>query len=368
MAIIKAEQDRPIPISRLNIVPADAGTKGAELAVADNNTTGRFTKQSYSLKTYELPKSGDPAALVDTILKDGINLVMVDATAERLLEIADAARGKELMLFNISATDTDLREENCRANVLHVTPSRAMLADGLAQFLITKKWTRWFLITGANPPDKAFSEAIKRAANKFSAQIVAEKNYEIGDASARTDSGHAQVQQQMAVFTQISEEHDVIVVADESEIFGPFLPYRTWQPRPVAGTSGLYPASWHPAHEQWGATQIQNRFQEQAGRYMTPMDLHAWIAARAVGEAATRTNSGDFAKIRDYILGPEFGIAAFKGQKVSFRNWNLQLRQPIAVATIELPISWSPQPGFLHQNAEVDSLGIDAPESKCKLQ
>jgi hypothetical protein len=28
----------------------------------------------------------------------------------------------------------------------------------------------------------------------------------------------------------------------------------------------------------------------------------------------------------------------------------------------------SPQPGFLHQHSEVDTLGIDEPESKCKLQ
>ena len=101
---------------------------------------------------------------------------------------------------------------------------------------------------------------------------------------------------------------------------------------------------------------------------MTPLDFHGWLAARAVGEAATRTNSGAFAAIRDYLLGPDFGVAAFKGQKVSFRSWDLQLRQPIALATTELPVSWSPQAGFLHQRSELDSLGIDAPESKCKLQ
>jgi ABC transporter substrate binding protein (PQQ-dependent alcohol dehydrogenase system) len=74
------------------------------------------------------------------------------------------------------------------------------------------------------------------------------------------------VQQQMAVFTQITDDYDVAVVADESEIFGPYLPFRTWSPRPVAGTSGLVPMSWHPAHEQWGATQMQNRFHRLAGR------------------------------------------------------------------------------------------------------
>jgi ABC transporter substrate binding protein (PQQ-dependent alcohol dehydrogenase system) len=172
----------------------------------------------------------------------------------------------------------------------------------------------------------------------------------------------------MAIFTQISTSYDVLVVADESEIFGPYLPFRTWSPRPVAGTSGLSPMSWHPAHEQWGATQMQNRFQKLTGRLMTPMDFHGWLAARAIGEAATRTKSVEFPALRDYLLGGEFGVAAFKGQKVSIRKWNQQLRQPIAVATTELPVSWSPQPGFLHQRAEVDTLGTDEPETRCKLQ
>lgn len=367
MAIVKAEQTRPLPISRLNIVPKDAGVRGAELAVKDNNTTGRFTKQAFSLKRYNLPKSGDAAELIDRIVKDGIGFVMVDADADTLLRLSDAAGGKPVLLFNISAEDTRLREQNCRANIIHIAPSRTMLADALAQFLVLKRWSRWFLIEGANPPDKAFADAIRRAAKKFGARIVEEKAYTVTDSTTRTDTGQAQIQKQMAVYTQISSDYDVLIVADESEIFGAYLPYRTWSPRPVAGTSGLMPMSWHPAHEQWGATQMQNRFFELAGRVMTPMDFHGWLAARAVGEAATRTKSGDFAAIRDYLLGPDFGVAAFKGQKVSIRSWNHQFRQPIVLATMQFPVSWSPQPGFLHQRAEVDTLGIDEPESKCKL-
>jgi ABC transporter substrate binding protein (PQQ-dependent alcohol dehydrogenase system) len=368
IALVKAERDRMLPISRLNIVPDDAGMRGAELATTDNNTTGRFTKQSFSLKRYDLPKSGDAAALIEQIANDGIGFVLVDASAEHLLALADAARGKPMLLFNLDARESRLRGEDCRANVAHIAPSRAMLTDALAQFLVLKQWTRWLLISGANADDKAFADAVRNSAKKFGARIVGEKQYATTDASARTDSGHAQVQQQIATFTQVSTEHDVVVAADESEIFGPYLAYRTWSPRPVVGTSGLMPMSWHPAHEQWGATQIQNRFFQLAGRLMTPLDFHGWLAARAVGEAATRTNSNEFAKMRDYLLGPDFGVAAFKGQKVNFRSWNLQLRQPIAVGTTELPVSWSPQPGFLHQRAEVDSLGVDEPESKCKLR
>ena len=159
-----------------------------------------------------------------------------------------------------------------------------------------------------------------------------------------------------------------MIVADEREVFGPYLPFRTWDPRPVGGTTGLGAMSWHPAHEQWGATQMQNRFQRLANRFMRPVDYQAWIAVRAIGEGATRAKSGAFAPVNDYIRSKDFDLAAFKGQKVTFRKWDGQLRQPILVAGPDLPVSTSPQPGFLHQDAEVDTLGIDAPESKCKFK
>ena len=63
----------------------------------------------------------------------------------------------------------------------------------------------------------------------------------------------------------------------------------------------------------------------------------------------------------------QFELAAFKGVKLSFRPWDGQLRQPILLADPYSLVSVSPQPGFLHQFSELDTLGIDRPESPCKL-
>ena len=68
------------------------------------------------------------------------------------------------------------------------------------------------------------------------------------------------------------------------------------------------------------------------------------------------------------IRSPDLDLAAFKGQKVTFRSWDGQLRQPIIVAGPDLPVSISPQEGFLHEEAEVDTLGVDQPETKCKFK
>jgi ABC transporter substrate binding protein (PQQ-dependent alcohol dehydrogenase system) len=100
---------------------------------------------------------------------------------------------------------------------------------------------------------------------------------------------------------------------------------------------------------------------------MTELDMAAWTACRIIGEAASRTKSVDPAKIVQDIKSADFGVAAYKGQKLSLRNWDWQLRQPILLSDGHTVVSISPQPGFLHQVTELDTLGIDRPESKCKL-
>ena len=69
--------------------------------------------------------------------------------------------------------------------------------------------------------------------------------------------------------------------------------------------------------------------------------------------------------------GPDpelFALAAFKGQKLTLRDWNQQLRQPILLSDGRTVVSVSPQQEFLHQVSELDTLGVDRPETKCKLK
>lgn len=208
---------------------------------------------------------------------------------------------------------------------------------------------------------------MKRAIKKFGARLVQEKPWTYDPGARRTDTGHYAIAAEAARFTQ-GISYDVLVVADEDGEFGDDLSYRTTDPRPVAGTQGLVPTAWARPHEQWGATQLQNRFLRQAERWMTERDYAAWMAVRAVGEAATRTKSNDPATIDRYLRGKEFELAAFKGTKLNFRDWDGQLRQPILLADTRSLVSVSPQEGFLHQFSTLDTLGIDRPETKCDLR
>ncbi len=356
-----------VPTSLLDPVVEDAGVQGARLGIADNNGTGRLTQQRFVLAEIKVAEDGDVAEALRRFLADGIRIIVADLTAADLLSLADRPEARGALIFNVRARDDALRNKDCRANVLHVMPNRAMLADALAQYLVWKRWRNWYLVVGRHPGDKAFADAVKRAAGRFGGKIVGEKEWTYDVGARRTDSGHVNAQQEVPAFTQ-GPEHDVLVVADEADEFGELLSYRNFLPRPVAGTHGLVATPWHRAHEQWGATQFHNRFHRQAQRWMTERDYAAWVAVRSVGEAATRTLSADAAQIAAYIRGPQFVLAAFKGVGVTYRDWDGQMRQPVLVSGPRMLISVSPQPGFLHQFSEFDTLGYDRPETGCKLK
>ena len=360
--------ERVETLSLLSLPADNDGLAGAQLGIDDNNTTGKFLGQHFSLDERALKDADDAAAAASDLLGHGVGLLIADLPAADLLKVADAGRGHGLVVFNAGATDDALREQDCRADVVHTAPTRSMLADALAQYLVWKQWRRWLMVVGSHPKDQLFADAVRRAATRFGAKIVQERPFEDTGGARRTDSGIVQLQKQIPVLTQSAPAYDVLLAADESQVFADDLPYRTWDPRPVAGSAGLVPTSWDAGFDQWGAVQLQNRFIKRFSRRMTALDFQAWSAARMIGEAAVRTKASDPGALFDYIKSPAFELAAFKGQRLTLRNWNLQLRQPILLADGRMVISVSPQDGFLHPVTTLDTLGYDQPETKCHLQ
>jgi ABC transporter substrate binding protein (PQQ-dependent alcohol dehydrogenase system) len=357
---------RVLPPSYFDQPPQDEGIQGARLGIADNDTTGHFTGQSFALVESIMPEGGDAAAGFRELAAKGVRLVVTDLAAPELLSVAGMPEAVSVTLFNTGAADDRLRGEECRANVLHLLPSRAMLADALVQYLVAKRWRDLLLVAGHGEGDREFAADVRHAAQKFQARLVREKPWTFVPGARRTDTGHFAIQAEVARFTQ-GIGYDVLVVADEEDEFGDELSYRTFDPRPVAGTQGLVPSAWARPHEQWGATQLQNRFLRQARRWMTDRDYAAWMAVRAIGEAAARSRSTDPAAIVAFLRSDRFELAAFKGARLSFRPWDGQLRQPVLLADARSLVSVSPQPGFLHQFSELDTLGIDKAETKCRM-
>ena len=363
-AVLRVDYPTLLPVSRYDLRPDDLGFAGGTLADEDNQTTGNFLGMTF--ETGFVAAAPDQIdALLDDILAQDIRILVVMASAEDLLHIADRA-GPDVLVINAAARDTTLRDDQCRGNLLHVAPSQMMLADAVVQFAVWKQWRRIFLIHGSNPDDVTMGDAYRRATKKFGGDIVQELEIEDTGGSRRTDTGHVLVQRQIPIFTQNAEDHDVVIAADASDVFGLYLPFHLWTPRPVMGAGGLRPVTFHAAHEAWGATQFQRRFEALAGRYIQEGDYEVWLSLRVIGEAVIRTNTADAVQLRDYIVSDAFELAAFKGRKVDFRPWNGQLRQPILLTDSKITVSVSPQEGYLHQRSTLDTLGLDQPESACR--
>ena len=355
---LEQQRERPPVLSNLVVHPEDEGEQGAILGTADNNTTGKFLKDTYTLETIIVPPEEDVVAAAQAVL-EGTKLVVLNMPSDKLLQIADLPAAADDLLFNAGSANVSLRSAGCRANMLHTLPSRAMLTDALMQFFKKRKWDSIYLLEGNRDVDKLYAASVRTSANKFRVSIAAEKQW-IDDADMRRNASA-----EIPVFTQ-ARKYDAVVVADEDDDFGQYVQYNTWLPRPVAGTAGLEPVAWDRVVEQWGAAQLQSRFEEQTERSMTSLDYAAWAAVRSIGEAVTRTQNTDPATIGEYLLSDKFALAGFKGAKMTYRKWNGQLRQPIPLVHPQSVVALAPIEGFLHHTSELDTLGLDQPESACE--
>ena len=188
---------RPDPgplLSNIIAEPVDAGLRGAELAITDSNSTGRFLNQSYTL----VDGSADsPQALLEAAKaqhQQGLRLFVVNVPVDSLRQLSAAL--PDSLLFNAGSPDDSLRTTDCLANVLHSLPSRAMLADALAQFLVVRKWQRALLIVGPTADDQAYATALRRAAKRFGLKLVAEKAWSFDNDQRRSAKAD------MPLFTQ----------------------------------------------------------------------------------------------------------------------------------------------------------------------
>jgi ABC transporter substrate binding protein (PQQ-dependent alcohol dehydrogenase system) len=360
LAFITEKLPVPPALSNLDTVLTDEGIQGAVLGVKDNNTTGQFTGHHYDLKHIEVPVGDDVTGAFNKLLKEGYKYILTDVKASTLKQLSSIAKTNKALLFNVSSMDGELRNVSCGANTFHMIPSNEMMTDALAQLMLKKRWNKWILVNGKDKNDLKFTAAIKRSAQRFGIKIVEEKIWNFDHDARRT------AQAEIPVFTQ-GADYDVLAVSDVKGLFGEYLTMNTWLPRPIVGTQGLVPISWHRTHERWGAVQMQNRFYEQAGRWMNDVDYSSWLAVRAVGEAVTRTKSIEPENVKKFMLGDEFSLAGFKGVKLTFRTWNHQLRQPVLLAMPKSIVSVLPHKEFLHPRTYLDTLGYDEPESKCQF-
>jgi ABC transporter substrate binding protein (PQQ-dependent alcohol dehydrogenase system) len=332
---------------------------GARVALEESDFAGAALGLKFELRRAAGADAEGLLAALQRLTGEGARLVLVDAPGEVVDVVARRTRGQGVLLFNLTALDDGLRQERCQPHLFHVAPGHAMLMDALAQFLVARKWREALVLKGPRPEDAALLGAFERAAKRFGVRIVETRPFVPGrDPRERARNN-------VALLTA-GVNHDVVMVVDTDGEFAREVPYNVQRPRPVVGAAGLVADWWHWAWERHGAPQLNHRFGKLARRAMTGHDWSAWMAVKAIVEAVVRTKRTDVAAVSAYLTGDQVTLDGFKGNRLGFRPWDRQLRQPLLLATESWVVERAPLDGFLHARNTMDTLGFDERESRCK--
>ena len=336
--------------------------QASQVALEDARMIGRVIRVAFSM---EKATESSVDALVQRISAwreaDDVHFILADLPAAALKDLAHRTVDRRLLLFNVSAPDDSLRGADCSANVVHTYPSESMLSDALIQYLVVKKWNRMLVLQGPAPADADMVAALQRSAKKLHASIVEVRPFLL------SNDPHNREQSNIVLMTS-GPNYDVVYVADSSGEFGRYVSYGTYLPRPVVGSAGLVATAWSWTWDRDAATQLQHRYEKfSPRRRMNGADWAAWEAVKAITQSVVRSRSTTFEAARAFLLSDQLSLDTVKGNPGSFRPWDHQLRAPVLLSTADAVIERAPLPQFLHQTNVLDTLGVDAPETTCRL-
>jgi ABC transporter substrate binding protein (PQQ-dependent alcohol dehydrogenase system) len=340
--------------------PFGSPLPGAQLGIADAQTIGKVIGVDFGLKSELGETIDDISKTVRDWSGEGVHFVIADLPAKELLALSDAVADLPVTIFNIAASEDSLRGADCRYNVVHMIPSYRMLTDAMVQFLVSRHWPRMLVLQGPSPQDQQVVDALQQSAQYFGAQIGEVRPFLLSNDPTNRERGN------VALVTG-GTDYDVVYIADSDGEFARFAPYETNSPRPVVGAAGLTATAWSWAYQNHGSSEVTQRFEQLVPRHMDDQDWAAWISVTAVVQSILRTKNGDYPTALAYLLGDKLNLDGGKGNPLSVRPWNHQLRQAIPLATTNAVLDEAPITGFLHQTNDLDTLGVDQPQSTCKF-
>ncbi len=301
------------------VLPADSEkatelSRGAALGLDDANALATLFGKRLRLETEAARADGQPGRALARAGALAIVGGVGPGGGEALLQAATDAT----TVLNVGAPDDRLRNEGCERRAFHLMPSVAMYADALTQVLIEqRKLTRWSVTADGSPRGAEIEAAARRSVARRGGTVT-------GDAVAAdvlllavddrgVDAGVARA---------IAEGRRPDRIAGVGEA-GTRLP--------TERAAGLWAVGWHYELERFSARELNGRFRRRWNAPMTEISWAAWAALKLVGEAVVRVGAGDGAAVAAFLeSAPPFD--GHKGEALTFRRWDHQLRQPLYVA------------------------------------
>ncbi len=334
---------------------------GAEVAIAESEFQLANAGLKIVLQDVALDDVQQAHKQIVAMAKKGVRHFLLDLPGPAVAQLSKALQSTDVLLFNVSAPEDNLRRAACSANLFHTLPDESMMADATAQFLTAHKWTKVLLLTSTAATDASRIAATRHAIKRYGIKVVADKIFKLSNDPRERDLGN------VALLTA-GIDADAVWVVDADGEFARDVPYRTNLPRPVVGSAGLVAEAWQTSWDRYGALQLSRRFKKIAQRQMAGADWAAWIATKAIIGVALKLP--DARLHRRALRGTDLVLDGFKGARVSFRTWDQQLRQPVFLAHGGIGggiAGVAPFDGFLHPTNNLDTLGASERESPCKL-
>jgi len=332
---------------------------GAQVALDESKFPGIAAGVKFALEEQLVANTDAALAAIRDMQSQGVHFVLLDLPAGTVARVSSEFDSSDITFFNVAASDDRLRGAYCNADLLHTIPSDAMRNDALAQYLVSRQWSKVLVLRGPESADAEITRSFERSAKRFGLQIVATRDYILGNNPREREKNNPKL-------LTSGLDYDVVYIADSEGEFSRAANVAVQHPRPVVGDAGLVAEAWHWSWNKHGARQLNNRVERKADRHMTGYDWAAWVAVKAIVAGVQRTESTDYATLRDYILSDEIDLDGFKGFRMAFRDFNGQLGQPMLLTTGNWVVAVAPLDGFLDPKNYLNTLGKDARESACK--
>jgi len=364
------------------VVPA------AQLAVEEANyIAGAFGKVVRLLT--EVATSPDDADKKATkLVRQGGAKTLLGGGDDRLSGALQAASTREGIIYlNTMSRSEAVRGAPCHRLTFHVEASLAMYADAIGQWLVRgAKKTRWGFLTPETEAGAEIERMAERALRRQGGTTVGRQVVSAGTRDYRA-----------ALTTLAKAGPDVLVInLDGSslltalaqvnglglhiEVAGVVMEASEfWQAEP-AKLTGVWPALWFHGFDRYSGRELNKRLAEALGQ---PAESRAWAnftAVKAVWEAVLRGGRTDTAGLVSFFEKGR-GMDAHKGQPLTFRPWDHQLRQPLMVLRCRVPAAGATRWDIFELLGEVplrgtpgksqeeilDTLGLSEAESACRL-
>ena len=363
LGIVQRADDERLDARRVALAypghPGGPLHEAVTLAVSESRFELDHAGLQVRLEVRDVRSAEEAGAQLRQLEKAGAGGAVLDLPAAW---IAVAASATGLPVLNAGESADAPRQQGCRPNLFHTLPTERMRADAIAQALLARRWTRVLLLHGGSTGDATRLAQTQAALKRYGIKVMALKPFKRSGDPRERDLANPL----LLTGPGVGGEYDAVWVVDGDGEFARSLPYRTALPRPVVGDAGLVAEAWAPRFDRYGAPQLERRFQRAAGRPMTSFDWAAYMAAKALLQAALeRPAAPGAAQMLKALSHAGFTLDGFKGVRLSFRAWDRQLRQPLLLTDGVAVIGSAPVEGVMHPKNVLDTLGTDAAESAC---